>query len=637
MLENWKIDNFKSVGQAVSLDLAPITMFVGANSSGKSTIIQSILLMKQTLQYAPNDRPIALNGPLLKLGSFSDVKNALSVTNDFGISFSVVADDQNQFPYILADSLTEGPSLSHFGRSIRKVMCNLRFDIPDSQIADELTLLQPLLLSSTLEVVANKAESSEEISNLSVRRSNRSPETKLRGLDVNDSRALRFVSSLAYDVKNIDQKTRSQVIENRPDGEVVGAVMRHFVPLSIAVKFDVAKQRAREIADVICERQPLWRLSAEVQQFELPESLVDILEKWIEENSNQAYTQQFLFSDRVKKKWTLNEMVEKIRYFQRRRLPHVSNNKHPLPETSSVAGIQNLHPIIEGELLHILERKNSVDFGRAPAILDASVYIREYFSRYVRYLGPLRDEPKPLYPLEALANPTDVGYRGEHTAAVLDLHKHRTISYIPAKSFREKDVRIEPVNTSLLKAVVDWLSYMGVVDAVSTGDKGKFGHELQVRTPGVEKYHDLTNVGVGVSQVLPIVVMALIAPVGSLLIFEQPELHLHPRVQTRLADFFISIAKHGKQCILETHSEYLIYRLRRRVAESHGDDFSKLSKLYFVERLHGETTARPVEINKYGAIIDWPEDFFDQSQDEAERILLAASQKKSQERKAERK
>jgi predicted ATPase len=126
--------------------------------------------------------------------------------------------------------------------------------------------------------------------------------------------------------------------------------------------------------------------------------------------------------------------------------------------------------------------------------------------------------------------------------------------------------------------------------------------------------------------------MALLAPPGSVLIFEQPELHLHPRVQARLADFFVAIALSGKQCLLETHSEYLIHRLRRRIAEAPGDELEKLCKLYFVERNQGLTTCRPVEISRFGAIADWPKDFFDQAQEEVESIIEAASTKRAAER-----
>ena len=87
MLVTWTIENFKSIGGKLTLSLSPITVLVGANSSGKSSIIQSLLLIKQTLQYATADLPIALNGPLLKLGNYNDVKNVLSEGEGFRIGW----------------------------------------------------------------------------------------------------------------------------------------------------------------------------------------------------------------------------------------------------------------------------------------------------------------------------------------------------------------------------------------------------------------------------------------------------------------------------------------------------------------------------------------------------------------------
>src|SRR5580704_13392991 len=89
MFTRWSIENFKSFRGRTDIDLAPISVFAGANSSGKSTIIQSILLLKQTIQYAPANRPLALNGPLLKLGTFDDVKNVTSEANYIGISWDL--------------------------------------------------------------------------------------------------------------------------------------------------------------------------------------------------------------------------------------------------------------------------------------------------------------------------------------------------------------------------------------------------------------------------------------------------------------------------------------------------------------------------------------------------------------------
>lgn len=73
MLRRWSLANFKSVLGKVELEFRPLTLFAGANSSGKSTVIQSLLLAKQTLKYAPIERALALNGPVLKLGRFDDV------------------------------------------------------------------------------------------------------------------------------------------------------------------------------------------------------------------------------------------------------------------------------------------------------------------------------------------------------------------------------------------------------------------------------------------------------------------------------------------------------------------------------------------------------------------------------------
>ncbi|MCP6429100.1 DUF3696 domain-containing protein, partial [Klebsiella pneumoniae] len=68
----------------------------------------------------------------------------------------------------------------------------------------------------------------------------------------------------------------------------------------------------------------------------------------------------------------------------------------------------------------------------------AVAYLEHIFTSSVKYLGPLRDDPKPLYPLAAYADPTDVGIRGEMTASVLNLHREDLIKYIPTSAFLQK-------------------------------------------------------------------------------------------------------------------------------------------------------------------------------------------------------
>ncbi|HCD9223053.1 TPA: DUF3696 domain-containing protein, partial [Klebsiella pneumoniae] len=148
-----------------------------------------------------------------------------------------------------------------------------------------------------------------------------------------------------------------------------------------------------------------------------------------------------------------------------------------------------------------------------------------------------------------------------------------------------------------------------------------------------EEWQDLTHVGVGVSQVLPIVIMFLLSDEDDILIFEQPELHLHPQVQSRLCDLFIAIARAERQCIIETHSEYLINRLRLRIAQEIDETIKNDVSMFFINKEHGVSDFKMVEINKYGSVIDWPVDFFDQTDREIERILFEASLKRKKEKK----
>lgn len=124
---------------------------------------------------------------------------------------------------------------------------------------------------------------------------------------------------------------------------------------------------------------------------------------------------------------------------------------------------------------------------------------------------------------------------------------------------------------------------------------------------------ELTDVGFGISQVLPILVQAYLSPKNSLTIIEQPEIHLHPNMQAWLADALITIAlQSDKRFIIETHSDAMIRRLRLRIV----DESSKLSedhvKIYYLHKdfLRRCTTIEDVEVNDNGDV-KWPKDFMD--------------------------
>src|SRR5690606_17010608 len=129
-------------------------------------------------------------------------------------------------------------------------------------------------------------------------------------------------------------------------------------------------------------------------------------------------------------------------------------------------------------------------------------------------------------------------------------------------------------------------------------------YEVRVRLAGGAPWVLITDVGFGVSQILPVLVLCFYAPEGSTLILEQPEIHLHPRIQAGLADVFIdAIKRRGVQIILESHSEHLLRRLQRRIAEEQiaADDVA----LYFIEMKRGQSVLRPLDVDMFGNIRNW--------------------------------
>ena len=159
--------------------------------------------------------------------------------------------------------------------------------------------------------------------------------------------------------------------------------------------------------------------------------------------------------------------------------------------------------------------------------------------------------------------------------------------------------------------------------------KGRKEYEVLVKTSKAAPEVKLTDVGFGVSQVLPALVQALYARPDTTVWMEQPEIHLHPRVQANLADAFISAVQSGEdskgrnvQLIIESHSEALLLRLQRRVAEGviGKDDIA----VYFVRQSGEGVNLEALRLDMLGEIENWPDDFFgDDMGDIAARTLAA--------------
>lgn len=238
----------------------------------------------------------------------------------------------------------------------------------------------------------------------------------------------------------------------------------------------------------------------------------------------------------------------------------------------------------------------------------------QFFTSKIRYLGPLRADPQSSQKFSPSSELDDVGPKGEYAAAVYDANQNAQITWY--NPFDEKK------ETSILKdALNTWVSYLGVANEIKIQMAGQSGVSWQVVHMKGRKALPLTAVGVGVSQILPILVMGLLAPNDTLLLVEQPELHLHPSVQARLGDFFMGLAQCDKQCLIETHSENLVSQLRYHVVQAGGQEKSDCL-IYFVDQdERGAAQFNPIEISERGNILNWPDGFFDETMLQEDRII----------------
>jgi len=614
MITKWHIAGFKSVKDKISLNLAPLTVFCGANSSGKSTVIQSILLTAQTLQSQMGSRPVVLNGSLVRLGSFSDIasQNGTEII-DIGFELS-----DSPFIQSVAEKFPLHRTSGHLGED-GTTRITFEYEIFERPRLDA-SRSQPAILSCKTGIESKVEEDVLVSSAISIIRRKNSVDDHGQSIGFSpDDRMKRELNQSEHLISS--HSGMEDVFRRVPiNAKIFGTQLFHFLPHEVVYAFDKVEAEANAIYESLLQVQAngLPIQSAIKVKAEIRDIVVAILDDLIGSVGTQVISSALAGAVRgMKENFDLRKLWLFIRSCgQAMRLEYVAKLESKK---------QRIKDIVKDGRESEYKVSKSQNLG---SITTAVQGIFNFFNTGLRYLGPLRDEPKAIYPLAGTADQNDIGLRGENTAAVLDVHSEDTVVYISPSDIDAKHGEGVAKTGTLREATLEWIKYVGVADDVITSDKGKLGHELLVVASDGGTKHDLTHVGVGVSQVLPIVVQSLLADNGSSLIFEQPELHLHPRVQTRLADFFISMVRLGKQCIIETHSEYFINRLRFLSASDVEDETSKHIKIFFVNKKNAQSIYRPMEINQYGVIKEWPSGFFDESERVATEILGAGIAKR---------
>lgn len=241
-------------------------------------------------------------------------------------------------------------------------------------------------------------------------------------------------------------------------------------------------------------------------------------------------------------------------------------------------------------------------YENTPYLNDLVFALEQQFAR-VYHLGPIRNKTHHNYGWGG-SKPSSVGIMGEDSIFALLASGDETIAKVDY-----------------------WLNKMGL--SASFDIKKVIGttYQVEIKPIGSDKPVLLPDMGFGISQVLPVLVACYTVPEGSTLLIEQPEMHLHPSAQSVLADMFIEVMQQRKvQLIIESHSEHLLARLQRRMAEQKLDVND--TAFYFCRLEDGVSQIEALQLDKYGEIKNYPHDFFgDLTGDVFERAKASIEQR----------
>lgn len=629
MITRLALRNFKSISTDEPIALGKFSVFCGANSSGKSSLIQAVLMLAQTFSSRYDFDTVVLNGHLVRLGALTDILSHKSDGSPIHVSFQI-----------------NNSRVRSYDSRLRSIEYECVFGSARNTRAHSEDDYHPAILSIRLRInhVINGAEQTDVLDCAR-------QEIPAGGENSLDTGTL-------FNVRHIESGELTALAKDYPDFKIIGCESNAFIPYSFRIEYNHAKKIGPHFVALITGKGSPRQLSLRLDKGDemdtiIPAPFFETLNRCISEERAEMIRSlrvpdelRRMIKDVAKTRRTTVEAIWKEIVSKNALSVDLLDSSYTQGQVTVGLWLKHLDGLDEAKrkaLTELMDKRradlqvawdiNSPPDVRATVISlqsfhHVATYLAAYFSRSLKYLGPLRHEPQAVYSSLGHSDPRNVGLKGEFTAAVLHINRWKTISYPSPKPNSEHHFSYETKTTSLQVACKEWLSYLGVISDYDTRDKGKLGYEIYVKIDAHDRWQDLTHVGVGVSQVLPIVLMFLLSDPDDVLIFEQPELHLHPKVQSRLCDFFCAMAATGRQSVIETHSEYLINRLRLRIAQSRDNELRDMSSVFFITKKDSRSDFSKVEINEFGAILDWPQDFFDQTDKETENILIEASKKK---------
>lgn len=654
-IRKWRLSSFKSIGGAVEIELAPLTVLVGANSAGKSSLIQSILLMAQNAisayrEITPQLRGnLELNSYLVQLGSMKET------VCDFN------AKKNKKFSVELGGSWYLGDRpLTYFDSKSVKDRTRVRRESVSPRggggiLLDWETEFIPQQNNKDSGIaVVHESSASITFADSKLQQIRARARRPLSGFEVAQSKYEKFSfehsSSLSSNKVSINGNSKLTEEESSPrySEENDAVCFRSGLPVS--------GLQLVNILDYIFSHQTqlYYQVSFGVSKYE--KSLFTSESTTIEENlfatkdeaagafleeladKARAILQQDQVADDLNMS-ILSNRIEQVPLLTPNRIPFefLRRSQESVKQENATQEIDDFFSLIksklagkyanaewtEKEVLCSSDGRRTRDPIYKNSMIASAIELwNKYLSESVLYLGPLRAAPKSTYGLGSgtVNSNIPLGESGEFLAKTL--FNERILKRYPILENGE----LRPRRTTLEEAVSFWYQELCITpeiqDSIAVEAPGRQGYQLNIGQ------RTLANVGFGVSQILPVIALCLMAPPGSLVLLEQPELHLNPGMQQKLADFLLHMVKTGRQIIVETHSEYLITRLRRNAATSSEDH--KYFGIIFAEKdQETGTHYRAVNVNDSGDLSEWPKGFFDQVADDLRVLMRKASERKN--------
>lgn len=492
MLKSIELENYKCFKGSGKIEIKPLTVLCGANSSGKSSILKSLLMLKQSYETNNPYNGLTFNGEYADMGFFDDiifkgVDQSSEGSDDFFIiknSFTITGNNNsNVYNPIKTQDIT---SYRELKKAYRKLWNTEVFEM-------EITL-----------IIENPHKTSKSI---------------------DDRDTLYFIES------NLIYCTEITIAPKSKNGDNTNEEPTY-------IKIQKAKSKNERTYDITTRRIP---------------------------NSKGE------FSDNT---------FSCTCYFV---------NTH----------LSNIY------LKNMNEEINSI----RPMLLSiCNIAAMQYSGLY--FIAPLRNHPRRSYMIDK--NVTSVGIAGEDTPVLLAKILNKQIFtdiYCKNGITNNKGSFQKMTYQEILQGWMDYLE-MGKLEMLTQNNM----ISLNISN------HNIADVGFGVSQALPILVQGIFLAKEQGLLLEQPEIHLHPKMQLQMADFLINLAVHDRNVIVETHSDHIVNRVVRRVMEDYTLN-EYINILFVTQDENGESKVNKIDIDRCRGTKDLYPDFFTQYGSETSEIV----------------